>query len=54
MPPIRCELKWVDRFNARVSFEFSPSGEALRRWIEARGSAIGDQPAVLTFGSCWE
>lgn len=36
LPPIRCELKWGDRFNAGVEFSVPLSPKALADWTASR------------------
>lgn len=36
MPPIRCELKWTDSYNAGVSFELPLPSRDLSGWLGER------------------
>ena len=36
LPPIRCELRWTDSYNAGVAFNLRLAKADLRKWIETR------------------
>ena len=39
LPPLRCQLRWTDPYNAGVAFELRLPLEELLRWARERSSA---------------
>ena len=39
LPPLRCQLRWTDPYNAGVAFELRLPREELLRWARERSSA---------------
>ena len=44
LPPLRCQLRWTDSYNAGVSFELVLPSNELRRWAAERRSFPGREP----------
>ena len=42
LPPLRCQLRWTDPYNAGVAFELRLPREELLRWARERSSAGPD------------
>ena len=40
LPPLRCQLRWTDSYNAGVSFDLTLSEMELANWAQARASSI--------------
>lgn len=48
LPPLRCELRWKDSYNAGVAFELKLPRRELARWLQSRSSG-GAPPSLLEF-----
>jgi hypothetical protein len=46
LPPIRCQLRWTDAYNAGVSFSLVVPLPDLAKWAEARRVLTADQSAA--------
>ena len=44
LPPIRCQLRWTDAYNAGVEFELALSPADLLRWTQGRSSVRPEGP----------
>jgi len=42
LPPLRCQLRWSDPYNAGVAFELRLSREELLNWARQRASVGPD------------
>lgn len=49
LPPLRCQLRWTDSYNAGVLFASALDEAELSRWAEARVALI-DQSAEIGVG----
>ena len=38
LPPLECELRWSDHYNAGVQFRAALSDEQLAAWLSSRAS----------------
>lgn len=47
LPPLRCDLRWTDSYNAGVMFGARLSEETLRNWADTRTAFI-DLPSAPT------
>lgn len=48
LPPLRCELRWTDSYNAGVSFELPLPREDLLSWAKTRSEIVDlDQLAEI-------
>ena len=43
LPPLRCQLRWTDAYNAGVSFNLALSLAELARWAETRSLFLASQ-----------
>lgn len=39
LPPLRCQLRWTDSYNAGVAFELTLSRTELTAWARSRSAA---------------
>lgn len=55
LPPIRCELRWTDSYNAGVQFARALQSADLAAWAEARSHTNADRKFITTAAELvWE
>lgn len=42
LPPLRCQLRWIDSYNAGVAFELALSNNALSQWARSRSKVAAE------------
>jgi hypothetical protein len=46
LPPLRCQLRWTDSYNAGVAFELTLSRAELSAWARSRSAGEPQHPIV--------
>ena len=44
LPPLHCQLRWTDSYNAGVAFELTLSRAELTQWVRSRSAAATEHP----------